>query len=244
MFFGYRTNQTRLLWLTIRRIYKQPDGAGQTGTDKFLHSMTEPPVKLHQMKFQLVLCFLFCAINLQAQNYQLRLGYGSENNWGNTAFVFGGGYEKWYSDKFSASISADYFTTGIYNVYKAHPTGFKDEDRYYKALFFSLEPSFCIIGRRNKFNVSLSAGPTIFYRSYKVLSQFSSRLLPDGTVQINPQSIKYNTVKGLRLAYNASLDISVPFKTFELSAGVRTYASNEIPLEFLTPSLTFTKAIK
>ena len=197
------------------------------------------------MKSLLFLCCLFCAVDLQAQNYQLRVGYGSENNWGNTAFVFGAGYEKWYSDKFSVSASADYFTTGIYNVYKAHPTGsFTDQDRYYKALFFSLEPSFCVIGKRNKFNVSLSAGPTIFYRSYKVLKQYSSMLLPDGTVQINPQSIKYYTAKGFKLAYNASLDISVPFKAFELSAGVRTYASNEIHLEFFTPSLTFTKAIK
>ena len=197
------------------------------------------------MKVLLFLCCLFAALSLQAQNYQLRLGYGSENNRGNTGFVFGAGYEKWYSPRFSVSAGADYLTTGIYNSYKAHPTGiFTDQERYYKALFLSIEPSFCVIGKQNKFNVSLAAGPTIFYRSYKVLSQYSTRLLPDGRIEINPQSIKYHTARGFRLAYNASLDISVPFQTFGLSAGLRTYASSEIHLEFFTPTLTFTKSIK
>jgi hypothetical protein len=196
------------------------------------------------MKMILSLCCLFCAINLSAQNYQLRLGYGSENNWGNTAFVFGAGYEKWYTGKFSVRSSVDYLTTGIYNAYKAHPTSLlTSEDRYYKALFFSLEPSFCVIGKRDKFNVSLSAGPTLFYRSYKVLNQYSFRLFPDGSVQVDPQSIKYYTAKGFRLAYNASLDVRVPFDKCQLSAGVRTYASSEIHLEFFIPSVTFTRAI-
>lgn len=130
------------------------------------------------MKTLLFLCCLLCAINLKAQhNYQLRLGYGTENNWGNTAFVFGGGYEKSYSKKFSVSVGADYLTTGIYNTYKAHPTSLiPDEERYYKALFLSAEPSFCVIGKREKFNVSLSAGPTLFHR-WVMFRQLTSTFL-------------------------------------------------------------------
>lgn len=193
--------------------------------------------------------FTFCAISVMAQGKQpkqeylkMNLGYGFENNWGNSAFVFGAGYEKSYTKKFSLSGDLNLFTTAIYNIYLAHPTSdIPNEERYYNAVFLSARASYSLIGNRNKFNVSLSGGPTVFYRSYKVLDEYLARYYPDGRIEI--LYLKYNVQKGLRLGYYTGLNFNLPVKNrFVFSLGLDSY-SNLIPLEFLIGSITFKKLL-
>lgn len=193
--------------------------------------------------------FTFCAIVVMAQGKQpkqqylkMKLGYGMENNRGNTALVFGAGHEKSYSKKLSLSGDVDYFTTGIYNGYLAHPSSpIPNEQRYYNAIFLSARASYSLIGNRNKFNVSLSGGSTVFYRSYKVLDEYLARYYPDGRIEI--LYLKYNIQKGLRLGYYAGLNFNLPVKNrFVFSLGLDSY-SNLIPLEFLIGSITFKKRL-
>lgn len=193
--------------------------------------------------------FTFCAISVTAQGKQPKqqyiktnLGYGFENNWGNTAFVFGAGYEKSYTKKFSLSGDVDYFTTGIYNTYLARPTSdIPNEERYYNAVFVSARASYSLVGNRNKFNVSLSAGPTVFYRSYKLWDEYLARYYPDGRIEI--LYLKYDVQKGVRLGYYTGVDFNLPIKNqFVFSLGLDSY-SNLIPLEFLIGSITFKKRL-
>ena len=203
------------------------------------------------MKMLLTYLFTFCAINLMAQDKQpkrqyikMNLGYGTENNWGNTAFVFGAGYERSYSKKFSLSGDLDYFTTGIYNVYLNRPTSVVPNlERYYKAIFFSGKASYNVLGNQSKFNVSLSAGPTILYRNAKHLQSYSFRGYQDGRTEIIPESVKYKSEKGVRLAYNAGIDFNAPFQNgYVFSIGLDTY-SIQIPIEFFIPSFTLKKPL-
>jgi len=203
------------------------------------------------MRMLITYLFTFCAIGLMAQGKQskqeylkMNLGYGMENNWGNTSFVFGAGYEISYSKKFSLSGDVDYFTTGIYNTYLAHPTSdIPNEERYYNAVFLSARTSYSLVGNRNKFNVSLSAGPTVFYRSYKVMVAYAYRQYLNGRIEVIPGSVKYEAKKGVRLGYYTGIDFNLPVKNrFVFSLGLDSY-SNLIPLEFLIGSITFKKRL-
>lgn len=202
------------------------------------------------MRMLITCLFTLCAINVMAQRskqpkpqyLKINLGYGYENNAGNTAFVFGAGYEKLYSKKFSLSTDLDYFTTAIYNQYLAHPTSdIPNEKRYYHSIFLSARASYSLLGNRNKFNVSLTAGPTIFYRSYKVWDEYLARYYPDGRIEL--LYIRYTAEKGPRLGYYAGINFNIPVKNrFVFSFGLDSY-SNLIPLEFLIASITVKKRL-
>src|SRR4051812_14469567 len=80
------------------------------------------------------LMFLF-ARNMFAQHnssglLNLNLGYGTENNYGNTGFLVGIGGQKPLSRKFDLQADVNYFTTGIYNAYLKEKD-FPGEERLY-----------------------------------------------------------------------------------------------------------------
>lgn len=65
------------------------------------------------------------------------VGYGTENNWGNTAFFGGATLSKPVTKHLFVEGKVTLFTTAFYNVYKDRPTGLVGQDRYYHAVFLT-----------------------------------------------------------------------------------------------------------
>jgi hypothetical protein len=192
---------------------------------------------------------IFSTINLAAQStnnklLKVNVGYGTENNYGNTAFVFGIGYQKTLSKKFSIHTDADYFTTSIYNAYLQNDRKIPNEERFYYSLFLSGRAAYSVIGNINTFSINLSAGPTLYYYKYRILNTWRTIIYPDGTVYVDPSRTTYYNENKIRFAYNAGIDFNIPVKNnIQVSVGLNTYSS-KIPIEFFIPTLSVKKILK
>ena len=86
------------------------------------------------------------------------LSYGNETNYGNTGVLAGLGYQRNLSNKLIFQSDVHYFTTGIIKNNMQYETAFPKEERYDHSAFLSGWLGYAIIGKTNKFNITLKAG--------------------------------------------------------------------------------------
>lgn len=166
------------------------------------------------------------------------LGYGTENNWGNTGFYAGLALTKSLSKRFAIESGITYFTTGLYNVYKANPTFYANEDRYYNVGFLNLNIQYVIGNEPSWFNAKVKVGSGIKHHNFKMLRRAKVYYEgPGPTYEIVPGTEIYEKENRLSLSlYSAvSFDAKV---TSDLRIGVYldTYSSL-IFLEHFMPGI-------
>lgn len=147
------------------------------------------------------------------------LGYGTENNWGNTAFFAGIILSKPIKKHIFLEAGLTRFTTDIYNVYKAKPTSIDNEDRKYNAWFLTTNANYTFGNKQSFINASIKIGPSLKYYNYRVYGGSLIRIYPDGRKEAVEGTLKYIDKKG----FNISLYNSVSFDakiTPKLRAGV------------------------
>jgi hypothetical protein len=209
---------------------------------------TPSPYSLYLMKI-LMISGMFCliAVSAFAQNplpklLNVNLGYGTENNFGNTGFTIGVGGQKFLTKKFDLQADLNYFTTGIYNSYHKEEK-FPGEERFYHNAIVSLKAGYAVVGIATTFNIRLKAGVSTFLYNYKILKYAAYIVRSDGTVEVIPNSILYYREKGLRLGYTFGLEFNIPINpNTSIAAGVDTYSS-EIPIEFFIPGISFKRRL-
>lgn len=147
------------------------------------------------------------------------IGYGTEDNQGNTAFFGGLTLSKPVTKHIFLEAGITRFTTDIYNVYKAKPTNFDGEDRKYNARFLTTDANYTFGNKQSFLNASIKIGPSLKYYNYKVFSNAAVRVYPDGRKEVVPGTLKYEEKNGFNLSlYNSvSFDAKI---TAKLRAGV------------------------
>ncbi|RYE30714.1 MAG: hypothetical protein EOP42_11725 [Sphingobacteriaceae bacterium] len=164
-------------------------------------------------------------------------GYGTENNWGNTAFFVGVDLLKPVKKHIFLELGITRFITDIYNVYKAKPTNIDNEDRKYNAWFLTPAINYTL-GNRNSFvNISIKIGPSLKYYNYREFGGALIKLYPDGRKEAVEGTLKYIDNKG----FNISLYNSVNFNakiTPKLRTGIfLDIYSSLIPIEHFMPGI-------
>jgi len=185
--------------------------------------------------------FLFAqrsSINIKKDLYfNTFIGYGTENNWGNTAFFAGIILSKSIKKHIFLEAGLTRFTTDIYNVYKAKPTSIDNEDRKYNAWFLTPAINYTFGNKQSFINASIKIGPSLKYYNYRVYGGSLIRIYPDGRKEAVEGTLKYNDKKG----FNISLYNSVSFDakiTPNLRAGVfLDVYSSLIPIEHFMPGV-------
>lgn len=192
------------------------------------------------MRNTLLCCFfLLCSNLLHAQKgISLHLGYGTENNWGNTHFFAGLAFQKNLKNKFSYGINATGLTTDIYNANKGSEGRPPFETRRYNAFFLTAPFSYNIIGKNeNFFKWKLNAGPSLKIYSYNLLTQWRTIIHSDGSREWPAEYLKYEKKKGISLNLFVSTDFT--FKVNDnINAGVllETY-TGKIFIEHFMPGI-------
>src|ERR1035437_6547479 len=86
------------------------------------------------------------------------LSYGYETDCGNTGFLIGLGYQRNLSRKFILKADLQNFRTGIIKVNFQYQTDFPNEVRYDHSAFLSTSLGYAVVGKTDKFNITLSGG--------------------------------------------------------------------------------------
>lgn len=187
-------------------------------------------------------CKLLLAQNLDSKKkpdlyLNTFVGYGTENNWGNTAFFAGVVLSKPLTKHIFLEAGITRFTTDIYNVYKAKPTNIDNEDRKYNAWFLTPAVSYTLGNTSSFINFSIKTGPSLKYYNYREFGGALIRLYPDGRKEAIEGTLKYIDKKG----FNISLYNSVNFNakiTRKLRAGIfLDVYSSLIPIEHFMPGI-------
>lgn len=165
------------------------------------------------------------------------LGYGTENNEGNTAFYAGIAVAKEIKRKLLVEAGLTYFTTAIYNVYKAKPTNFDGEERFYNALFLNTNLQYLIGNDKSLINIKIKAGPALRYFDFKVFKSGLIKSYPDGRDEPVPGTIKYDIEESVGLSFYSAVSFDAKV-TPKLRMGVYldTY-SGLIEFEYFMPGI-------
>jgi len=161
------------------------------------------------------------------------LTYGYETDWGNTGFLIGLGYQRNLSRKFIFQADLQNFRTDVIKVNLQYLIEFPNEERYDHSAFLSTSLGYTVIGKTDKFNITLKGGPTLFHIKYKIRTFYQSIFYAKGSTipitdqgyilsfQLNPSngtevaipsSVKYCEKNMYSLGYNFGLDINIPIK--------------------------------
>ncbi len=200
------------------------------------------------MRFKFIIIVGICCVNTLAQAQLIQklrsnlylntfAGYGTENNWGNTAFFGGVNLSKPVKKHIFLELGITRFTTDIYNVYKAKPTNIDNEDRKYNAWFLTPAVNYTL-GNTNSFiNFSIKIGPSLKYYNYKEFGGALIRIYPDGRKEAVEGTLKYIDSNGFNISLYNSINFSAKI-TPKLRAGIflDTY-SNLIPIEHFMPGI-------
>ncbi len=164
-------------------------------------------------------------------------GYGTENNWGNTAFFAGATLSKPITKHLFLEGGLTLFTTALYNVYKDRPTGLVGQDRYYHAVFLTPDVNYTFGNRKSFLNASIKVGPSLKYQSDKTLTSYVEKVYANGNREVVPGSVKYTYEKGFNISYYAGVAFDAKI-TDKLRIGVflDTY-SHAIPIEHFMPGI-------
>ncbi len=164
-------------------------------------------------------------------------GYGTENNWGNTAFFGGVNLSRPVKKHIFLELGITRFTTDIYNVYKAKPTNIDNEDRKYNAWFLTPAINYTLGNTNSLINISIKIGPSLKYYNYREFGGALIKIYPDGRKEAVEGTLKYIDKQG----FNMSLYNSVSFDakvTSKLRAGVfLDVYSSLIPIEHFMPGI-------
>lgn len=174
-------------------------------------------------------------------NLSTSLGYGTENNFGNTAFYVGLAINKFLINRFKLEAGLTYFTTDIYNVYKAKPVFYANEDRKYNSLFFNLNLQYVIGNENSLINTKIKVGPSLKYYDYKILKRALVYNMPqDDLYPIVPGTEVYYEKNGVNIAlYNGvSFDAKVN-QNLRVGVFLDVY-SGIIPIEHFMPGINAT----
>ncbi|MEX8546474.1 MAG: hypothetical protein V5804_02630 [Mucilaginibacter sp.] len=165
------------------------------------------------------------------------VGYGTENNWGNTAFFGGATLSKPIKKHLFLEGGLTLFTTALYNVYKDRPTGLVGQDRYYHAVFLTPDINYTFGSKKSFLNASIKIGPSLKYQNDKILKFYQERVYPDGHSEVMPGSVQYYYEKGFNISYYAGVSFDAKI-TDKLRVGIflDTY-SHAIFLEHFMPGI-------
>lgn len=189
----------------------------------------------------IVLLFPFIIIKAQDKSISgssasVHIGYGTENNYGNTTFFGGFGVEKNLRKKFIIGADITRFTTNIYNAYKDQT--FDNEERFYKGWFITPKAGYNVVGNNtSSFTLTIAAGPAVKYYNYKMFKSGLVKNYPDGRRIPVDSTIRWYTEKD----FNLSLYTGISFN-FEISTNVKasifidTYG-HEIAIEHFMPGI-------
>jgi len=165
------------------------------------------------------------------------IGYGTENNWGNTAFFGGATLSKPINKHLFLEGGLILFTTALYNVYKDRPTGLVGQDRYYHAVFLTPDINYTFGNKKSFLNASIKIGPSLKYQNDKILKFYQERVYPDGHSEVTPGSVQYYYEKGFNISYYAGVSFDAKI-TDNLRIGVfLDIYSHAILLEHFMPGI-------
>lgn len=164
-------------------------------------------------------------------------GYGTENNWGNTAFFGGATLSKPVTKHLFLEGGITVFTTAFYNVYKANPTGLAGQDRYYHAIFLTPDVNYTFGNRKSLLNASIKVGPSLKYQNDKTLTNYLEKVYANGNREVIPGSVQYTYENGFNISYymGVNFDAKVNDK-LRIGVFLDTY-SHAIPLEHFMPGI-------
>ncbi len=164
------------------------------------------------------------------------LGYGTENNWGNTGFFVGATLSKPIIKHLFLDAGLTVFTTQIVNAY-TYEHGFRNDQQKYNALFLTPAINYTFGNKQSFMNASIKVGASLKYYNYKILKTFLEYVYPDGRTEPVPGTLYYITRKRFEIPFYSSVSFDTKV-TKKLRVGVflDTY-SYEIPIEFFLPGI-------
>lgn len=171
--------------------------------------------------------------NLYLNNF---VGYGTENNYGNTAFFAGVTLSKPVTKHVFLELGLTGFTTVIYNGY-TYEHGFKNNQQKYNALFLTPAVKYTFGSKEAFINAAIKAGPALKFYDYKILKTYMEYLYPDGRREPVPSTFQYynGTKFEVPIYGSISFDAKVSPK-LRLGIFLDTY-SYAIPIEFFMPGI-------
>lgn len=165
------------------------------------------------------------------------VGYGTENNWGNTAFFAGISFSRPVKKHFFLDAGITRFTTDIYNLYKAKPPNIDNEDRKYNAWFLTTNINYLIGKEGSLLNARIKVGPSLKYYHYKVFGGAQIILYPDGRREAVPGTLKYQEKDGFNLSLYNSVNFDAKIlPALRIGIFLDVYSAL-IPLEHFNPGI-------
>lgn len=173
------------------------------------------------------------------------LSYGFETNYGSVGFLMGLGYQKNLTKKFIFQTDLHYFTTEIIDNKWMYIKDFDAEERFNRSAFLSAGLGYAVIGKTDKFNITVKGGISLGHFKSKYLRTYKYRLYTDGHGEVIPSSVVYYEENKFVGAYNIGLDFNFPIKKKSfITIGILSY-SHDIPLQFLFfPVVTYKHALQ
>lgn len=187
------------------------------------------------------------------------LSFGFETNDGNTGFLLGIGYQRNLSTKFIFQSDLHYYTTGIIDNKWQYIKYFPKEERFNRSAFLSVALGYAVIGKTDKFNITIKGGLSLFHIKSKTRGYYQAIFYPDGSTLpdydpgfvlrehyietvdgriyglgiVIPSTVRYGEVNKFDKGFNFGLDINIPIKKKHfLTIGFLSYSS-DIPLQYL-----------
>lgn len=190
------------------------------------------------------LLFFLSVISVKGQEKESKLnlitsmGYGTENNYGHTAFYAGIGINKKLTGRFSLETNVTYFTTAIYNAYKENPTFYLNGDRWYNSLFLNLNAQYLIGNPNSLINARFKVGPALKYFDYKSLRTAKAYFNPLKRLHpIVPGTEIYYMDEGINVSLFTGLSVDAKVNSsLRMGLFVDVY-SNLIPIEHFMPGI-------
>jgi hypothetical protein len=218
------------------------------------------------IKIQLIISvFLLIFNNCLAQEKKSKnlfygdLTYGFETNIGNTGVFIGAGYQRSLSGKFIFQTDLHYFTTAVFDNNWQEKKDFRKQKWFEHSGFLSVKLGYAVIGKTDKFNVTIKGGLSLFNIKQRNLSGYVFTFYPNGTpvpefdhsyrlrknwVNVGdttiygvgvviPSSIKYKENNKLGFGYNFGIDVNFPIKKNQFLTIGFLSLSQENPLQYL-----------
>lgn len=207
---------------------------------------------------KLLCVFLFCSSFCWAQEVPSKnliygdLSFGFETDQGNTGLLFGLGYQRNLSRKIIFQVDIQNFRTGIIDNNWQYKKSFPKEIRYDHSAFLSAAIGYAVIGKNDKFNITVKGGYSLCHIKSKNNRTFVSKFYPKGTAIPNldpgyvvrdidpsigtevviPSSISYSEENIVALGYNFGVDVNIPIKKKHfLTVSFISY-SQDSPLQY------------
>jgi hypothetical protein len=202
--------------------------------------------------------FSFAQEKLSKNLFYGDLTYGFETNYGNTGFLTGIGYQRTLSKKFIFQTDIHYFNTGVIKHNWQYEKEFPKEERYDRSAFLSGWLGYAVIGKTNKFNITVKAGLSICHIKSKNMFTYQGIFYPEGntipnpdpgyflkenyiiqgstiiygTGVVTPSSIRYYNENKFGAGYNFGLDVNIPIKKKHFLTIGFISISQENPLQY------------